>query len=384
MRFWYSKMSLSAETAPVEVEDSMVSEDVIGEEKGKFYLTIECLIIDFNVVFGCFLDDGIQSEDNQENEVREQPKNIIRYSLSSLLSFRSSKSSQRMPVCINMDLSCMAHNKPPPKMPPASCMPKFALPNRGEESISPLSFNSNSSSSSNLSYQQQQHQKRYEGYQTSGGGRDPRDGRGNDGRGGDGRGGEGPGGDGYNSGNRYYYNKYNKNYDDINGSGSSRIIYKTTSANSNGNNNNTSNNIRILKKAYNNKYEEQQQQPVSTISNKNILGNSSQVMTAADYRNSTKQAIRNGGMSDEQKALQAEENKKKEDSEKASKDGDSNNNGEKADDKKKDLTKVSEVNANDLVMGSDVKNAEEINLDEIFKMYSMNNLLPVSLLIDSF
>ena len=28
-------MSLSAETAPVEVEDSMVSEDVTAEEKGK-------------------------------------------------------------------------------------------------------------------------------------------------------------------------------------------------------------------------------------------------------------------------------------------------------------------------------------------------------------
>ena len=327
-------------------------------------------------IFVIILEDVLQSEDNQENEIREQPKNIIRYSMSSLLSFRSSKSSQRMPGCINMDLSCMSHNKPPPKMPPASCMPKFALPNRGEESISPLSFNSNSSSSSNLSYQQQQHQKRYEGYQTSIGGRDGRgnDGRGGDGRGGDGRdgrGGDGPGGDGYgNSGNRYYYNKYNKNYDDINGSGSSRIIYKTTSANSNGFNNNTSNNIKILKKAYNNKYEEQQQQPISTISNKNILGNSSQVLTAADYRNSTKQAIRNGGLSDEKK----EELKKKEDLEKALKDEDSNNNGEKGDEKKK----LTEVNANDLVMGSDIKNAEEINLDEIFKMYSMNNLLPVS------
>lgn len=33
-------MSLSAETAPVEVEDSMVSEDVTGEEKGKLLLIL--------------------------------------------------------------------------------------------------------------------------------------------------------------------------------------------------------------------------------------------------------------------------------------------------------------------------------------------------------
>lgn len=141
----------------------------------------------------------------------------------------------------------MAYHKPPPKMLIANMMPKFALnqmPNRGEESISPLSFHSNSSSSSNLSYQKR--------YQQEGGA--------NGGQGGDG---------GY-SNSRYYYNKY-KNHDEMgSNNGSSRIIYKTTGANAN-----NGNSIRFLKKAYSNKYEEHEApSALGLISNKNILDNS--------------------------------------------------------------------------------------------------------------
>ena len=128
----------------------------------------------------------------------------------------------------------------------ANMMPKFAqMQNRGEESISPLSFHSNSSSSSNLSYQKrfQENNREGESYSNS----------------------------------RYYYNKY-KNYED-NGNLSSRIIYKTTGANAN-----NGNNIRFLKKAYNSKYDTPESS-VGLISNKNILNNSSRVITAADHRN---------------------------------------------------------------------------------------------------
>jgi hypothetical protein len=177
-------------------------------------------------------------------------------------------------MCKNMDLSCMIHHKPPPKMLIANMMPKFALnqmQGRGEESISPLSFHSNSSSSSNLSYQ-----KRYQ-------------------EGGSGNGGN----DGY-SNSRYYYNKY-KNQDEIGGNSgggggggsSSRIIYKTTGANtSNGNS------IRFLKKAYSSKYENQEESTgsIGLISNKNILDNASRVITVADYRNTRKKMFDNGDL----------------------------------------------------------------------------------------
>lgn len=200
----------------------------------------------------------------------------------------------------------------------ANMMPKFAL-NRNEESISPLSFHSNSSSSSNLSYQ-----KRYQD-----GGR------------------EAEGGGGY-SNSRYYYNKYDnkyKNYDD-----NQRIIYKTTGANANGNNNN---NIRFLKKAYNSKYENQESS-VGLISNKNILENSSRVITAADHRNS-------------KKIFDLNEDDKKEDE---TKKFEKNNNEE---------TAKEEANSKEERPKTDLKNLPDDitnRLDDMFNDLNLNQLLP--------
>lgn len=245
--------------------------------------------------------------------------------MATLLSLRNSKLSHVKPACKNLDLSCMAHHKPPPKMLVANMMPKFALnqmQGRGEESISPLSFHSNSSSSSNLSYQ-----KRYQDT-----------GRDND-------------GGGY-SNSRYYYNKYNK-YDD-NG-GSSRIIYKTTGANAN-----NGNNIRFLKKAYNSKYENQESS-IGLISNKNILDNSSRVITAADHRNSKKN-IDLSANDDEKKSEKSDEDK-------TSPTDEANNNEKEA-----------EVNA--LARGAaqnDLKNLPDDitnHLDDMFNNLNLSQLLP--------
>lgn len=249
---------------------------------------------------------------------------------------RTSKLSQGKPACKNLDLSCMAHHKPPPKMLIANMMPKFALnqmQNRGEESISPLSFHSNSSSSSNLSYQ-----KRYQDTNRDGG-RDE---------------------SGY-GGSRYYYNKYNK-YDD-NG-GSSRIIYKTTGANANANGN--SNNIRFLKKAYNNKYESQESSSVGLLSNKNILENSSRVITGADLRSNRKVDL---SQDDDKKEDKRDEEKKSPSDEK-------NNN-----DKSKPEEKAAEVNANEVRKGAqnDLKNLPDDitnHLDDMFGNMNMSQLLP--------
>lgn len=217
----------------------------------------------------------------------------------------------------------MAHHKPPPKMLIANMMPKFALnqmQNRGEESISPLSFHSNSSSSSNLSYQKR--------YQDSGRGERERE-----------------GGDGY-SNSRYYYNKYNK-YDD-NG-GSSRIIYKTTGANANANN---GNNIRFLKKAYN-KYEESSS--VGLLSNKNILENSARVITLSDIRNK------------KHLDLMEDDKKEQEKIEEAKKSDDTNNN------EKKEAAQEKEAHNNDLKnLPDDITN----HLDDMFNNLNMNQLLP--------
>lgn len=256
--------------------------------------------------------------------------------MSTLLSMRNSKLSQGKPACKNFDLSCMAHHKPPPKMLIANMMPKFALnqmQNRGEESISPLSFHSNSSSSSNLSYQ-----KRYQ--DTSRDGRD-----------------EG----GYGS-SRYYYNKYNK-YDD-NG-GSSRIIYKTTGASASANGN--SNNIRFLKKAYNNKYESQESSSVGLLSNKNILENSSRVITGADLRSNRKVDL---SQDDDKKEDKRDEEKKSPSDEK--------NNNDKS---KPEDSKTAEVNANELHKGAqnDLKNLPDDitnHLDDMFGNMNMSQLLP--------
>lgn len=209
----------------------------------------------------------------------------------------------------------------------ANMMPKFALmQNRDEESISPLSFHSNSSSSSNLSYQkrfQENNNRDGESYSNS----------------------------------RYYFNKYNK-YDD-NGSLPSRIIYKTTGANAN-----NGNNIRFLKKAYNSKYENQESS-VGLISNKNILDNSSRVITAADHRNSKKNVD-----------LSADDDKKteKSDDEKKSTPEDSSS-LEKGDEKKvkaKEVKGISEEidlkNLND-----DITN----HLDDMFN--NMSQMLPEKL-----
>lgn len=201
------------------------------------------------------------------------------------------------------------------------------MQSRGEESISPLSFHSNSSSSSNLSYQKQR-------YQDSG--REIEGGYAN---------------------SRYYYNKYNK-YDD-NG-GSSRIIYKTTGANAN-----NGNNIRFLKKAYNSKYENQESS-VGLISNKNILENSSRVITAADHRNSKKIM----DMNDEKE----DDNKKREkgDDDKKSPIDETNNN-----EKSKKEAKDGEVNANE--RQNDLKNLPDDitnHLDDMFNNLNLNQLLP--------
>ena len=199
------------------------------------------------------------------------------------------------------------------------------MQNRGEESISPLSFHSNSSSSSNLSYQ-----KRYQERESGGGG----------------------GGEGGYSNNRYYYNKYNK-YGDDNG-GSSRIIYKTTGANA-GNN---GNNIRFLKKAYNSKYESQESS-VSLISNKNILGDASRVITAADHRNSKKVVD-----------LEQEDDKKSEEKKESSevKSDDTNNNEKKE--------QVEANRKNDLKnLPDDITN----HLDDMFNDLNLNQLLPEKL-----
>lgn len=264
------------------------------------------------------------------------PKEIIRYSLSTLLSLRTSKLSQAKPACKNLDLSCMAHHKPPQKMLIANnMMPKFAqsqMQHRGEESISPLSFHSNSSSSSNLSYQKR--------YQDSG--RDA---------------------DGGYSNSRYYYNKYNK-YDD-NG-GSSRIIYKTTGANAN-----NGNNIRFLKKAYNSKYENQESS-VGLISNKNILENSSRVITAADHRNPKKNID-----------LSQDDDKKRDDDEKKTPTDETNNNEKKDSAAAAEGTKVGEVNANELSLRNsgqnDLKNLPDDitnHMDDMFNNLNMSQLLP--------
>lgn len=275
------------------------------------------------------------SADQQEPDVPQ--KEIIRYSLQALLSLRNSKLSQAKPACKNLELSCMAHHKPPPKMLIANMMPKFALnqmQNRGEESVSPLSFHSNSSSSSNLSYQ-----KRYQDGGREVGGRE--------------------GGEGY-ANSRYYYNKYNK-YDD--NPGSSRIIYKTTGANAN-----NGNNIRFLKKAYNSKYENQESS-VGLISNKNILENSSRVITAADHRNSKK--IVDLSQDDDDKKIEKGDDEKKSPS-------DEKNNNEKS---LKDATQ-SQANASEQLRNSaqnDLKNLPDDitnRLDDMFNNLNMNQLLP--------
>lgn len=289
-----------------------------------------------------FIDDASNNEIFQQQQQQSQvPKQIIRYSTSTLFALRSSKLSQQKPACKNMELSCMAHYKPPPKMLIANMMPKFALnqmPNRGEESISPLSFHSNSSSSSNLSYQ-----KRYQ--QESGA------------NGGSGQ----SGNDGGYSNSRYYYNKY-KNHDDMGSNGgSSRIIYKTTGANaSNGNS------IRFLKKAYSSKYDEHESSSIGLISNKNILDNASRVITAADHRNLKKKLLEDDGPVNDDKAA-SEEKKSPAD--------EANNNSSKSCDRGKSMT---EVNANDLMSRNDLKKLPDDitnNLDDIFNDLSLNQLL---------
>ncbi|KAG5673640.1 hypothetical protein PVAND_003669 [Polypedilum vanderplanki] len=292
------------------------------------------------------IDDEVSGEIIQDN-LKQQPKQqqIIRYSTATLFSLRSSKLSQQKPAIINMDLACMAHHKPPPKTLIANMMPKFALnyqmPNRGEESISPLSFHSNSSSSSNLSYQKQ----RYQDANNSG--------------------------DGY-SNSRYYYNKY-KNHDDGNnsGSGSSRIIYKTTGANaSNGNS------IRFLKKAYNSKYEEQESS-LGLISNKNILDNASRVITAADHRNSRKKMSEDDVVGQNDDKLLNIKTNNNEEKVKQSPTDEANNNTKND---KESTRKLTEINANDLMMRNDLKNLPDKlditnHIDDIFKDLNINQLL---------
>lgn len=209
------------------------------------------------------------------------------------------------------------------------------MPNRGEESISPLSFHSNSSSSSNLSYQKQRYQD----------------------------GNNGSIGDSY-SNNRYYYNKYNKNNDD---GGSSRIIYKTTGANSS-----NGNSIRFLKKAYNSKYEEQENS-IGLISNKNILDNASRVITAADHRNSKKKL----GDGDDIKKKPSDTADDK-GSERKQPSDDANNNSEN--NKDESNKKLTEVNANDLMLRNDLKkhpnDLDMVNhMDDIFNDMNINQLL---------
>lgn len=201
---------------------------------------------------------------------------------------------------------------------------------RGEESISPLSFHSNSSSSSNLSYQKR-YQEREQRGERERGDRGERD--------------EG----GY-SNSRYYYNKY-KSWDD-NG-GSSRIIYKTTSANANGNN------IRILKKAYNNKYENQEsQQPANYLSNQNILGNSNRVITGADLRGGS-QKLKNINKDDDDEEGDG------------TKSDDTNNNDDEKEEKSKDSKRKNDLKN----LPNDITN----QMDDMFSDLNLNQLLPENL-----
>lgn len=213
----------------------------------------------------------------------------------------------------------------------ANMMPKFALnqmQNRGEESISPLSFHSNSSSSSNLSYQKrfQDNNREGENYSNS----------------------------------RYYYNKY-KSYDD-NNSMSSRIIYKTTGANVN-----NGNNIRFLKKAYNSKYENQESS-VGLISNKNILESSNRVITAADHRNLNKNVDLSA--EDDKKNEKADEEKK------ATTDEKNNNEDTKKENSEESKPKASELKSS-ISEENDLKNLPDDitnHLDDMFN--NMNQMLP--------
>lgn len=318
----------STEVSPAAEEELMESNEDAGAEEGKS-LQCEEKAHATNYFVGLL--------DEQPAETTVKSIEVIRYSMSTLLSLRNSKLSQAKPSCKNLELSCMSHHKPPPKMLIANMMPKFALnqmQNRGEESISPLSFHSNSSSSSNLSYQ-----KRYQDREQNGG-REVED--------------------RYGGNSRYYYNKYNK-YDD-NGS-SSRIIYKTTGANAN-----NGNNIRFLKKAYNSKYENQESS-VGLISNKNILENSSRVITAADHRNSKKIVD-----------LSQDDDEKKDEKKSPS---DETNNNEKLKSGSQEDDKVNEVNSNELKARknaqNDLKNLPDDisnHLDDMFNNLNMSQLLP--------
>lgn len=204
-------------------------------------------------------------------------------------------------------------------------MPKFALnqmQNRGEESGSPLSFHSNSSSSLNLSYPKRFQENSREGESYS---------------------------------NSRYYNKY-KNYDD-NGSLSTRIIYKTTGANAN-----NGNNSRFLKKAYNSKYDNSESS-VGLISNKNILENSSRVITAADHRNLKKNVDLSA---DDDKKIEKGDDKEKPTPDKASKENSKEQHeGNKAN--ADDTGSISEENKN---LPDDITN----HLDDMFN--NMSQMLP--------
>jgi hypothetical protein len=81
------------------------------------FLEFSSLSIEFPLTFLTFPPLKSSTDDRPVSP----PKEIIRYSLSTLLSLRSSKLSQAKPPCKNSDLSCMAHHKPPPKMLNASC-----------------------------------------------------------------------------------------------------------------------------------------------------------------------------------------------------------------------------------------------------------------------
>lgn len=292
------------------------------------------------ILFYHISDDAASNADSKDI--------IIRYSMPTLLSMRNSKLSQVKPTCLKLDLSCMTHHKPPPKMLIANMMPKFALnqmQGRGEESISPVSFHSNSSSTSNLSYQKRFQDREQRVVER---GDRERGERGERGERDDGRYGE----------NRYYFNKYNNKRDNslwddprdtVNGG--SRIIYKTTSANaSNGNN------IRFLKKAYNSKYEDEESASSGLmLSSANILENSSRVITTSSMRKKR----------EEMEAAAQARNNEGGDGVKS----DSKNNNDKGEGGEKDAK-------------NDLKNDITNQMDDMFSDLNLNQLLPDNLMAE--
>lgn len=310
-------------------------------------------------------DENLDENDTTITNDRVMDENVIRYSLSTLLSFRSTKTSQVNPIFSNSKLSCIlssyksgqergerSERPERPDRPDRESGRYQAAGGGAGQSISPLSFKSTSSSSSSLS--QQQYKNRYQGDQ-------------------------GNGGPNY-SNSKYYYNKYNKmTFDDRERDTSNQSLNRMMRSEKPGRE--PPNNKYAKKSAFTPKYCAEIQ-----ITSKNILGSGGNVMTASDYRNSTKQALNNMRHSNENQLnnnlsesaglegkagdVKDQESSNVKQGERDSKDSTGKNlNGAAKQDgrmKAKELLE-SEINANELLYGEgDCKDAEEINIDDIF------------------